>query len=118
MRTANPYQAPKNSDSSAAATAVQHRWLVILSGWLAVLLEVLPLEADVLYYLSRPPPNVAGFVAAKAMFMTVILSPLITFVKLNGWNALNDMKFRVYVTFAIVGFNFILSAFILVRILR
>lgn len=116
MTTIDPYRAPEFLDEPETADRplLQHRWLMILSSWLALLLELLPVEANVLYQLSRPQANVAALVAVKLMFMTVILSPLAAFVKINGWDAVHQMQGRIVTIGVVMGLSLLLFVNMLV----
>lgn len=119
MTAGDPYRVPEIPPESDAVAGqpIQHRWLVILSCWLAILLELLPVEADVLYDLSQRPPGVAALVAVKLMFMTVILSPLAAFVKINGWDAVHQMQGRIITIGVVMGLSLLLFASMLLPLL-
>jgi uncharacterized membrane protein YozB (DUF420 family) len=106
METTNPYQSPLAS--SVAGTRpplpVRGRWLIFVSLVLAVLIEVLPTEADILVAAYRDS-DISLFLATKVICLAVILFPLATYVSLNGWRGVKDEKGRIIAIAIIVLLN-------------
>lgn len=61
---------------------------------LAVVFEVLPTEADVLFVFARSPHKLIGYLVAKLVFLAIILFPISIYSWLNGWRALKIVKAR------------------------
>jgi hypothetical protein len=83
--------------------------LVRTSLLLAVLLEVIPLEGDILDHIIHSTAKGEGIlllVVLKAIFLAIILSPLIVYVVRNGLRSLALAKGQVAIVSIIVGINF------------
>ena len=83
--------------------------LVRASVFLAVVLEVIPLEGDILDHIIHVTAKGEGIlllIVLKAVFLAVILLPLIVYVVRNGLRALALAKGRVAIVSIIVGINF------------
>jgi len=80
-------------------------------------LEGLPTEADVLHTFVMGPVNLPMYLAVKALFLLVILSPIGVYIRLNGWAGLHLVKGRAIAISIIVGFNLVLSTLVVVNIL-
>jgi len=93
----NPYQSPRAALGAPSGSAEQRlihwNWLVFLSLVAAILIEVLPTEASVLYSLRTKGTLVV--VAAKTGCVAAILLPLVLFVLRNGWRGIMTVKVRV-----------------------
>ena len=71
----------RNADH-AGEPAIRDLWLVKVSVSLALLLEVIPLEIEVVH-ISLVTGNIRYALAAKAIFLTLILLPLFIYVARN-----------------------------------
>ena len=81
---------------------VRGRWLVSVIVVLAVYIELLPFEADLMYG-SPLSESVLLALAAKVTCLTLILLPLVIYVLLNGVSALKYVRGRVTVVAVIVA---------------
>ena len=91
--------------------------LVKMSVFLAFFLEVIPLEADILFqcYIYKDFPH---FLALKLFFLTLIFLPLLIYVKRNGLYALKYVQGRVTIVAMIVVFNMVLQCIYWVQCVR
>jgi len=89
--------AGSKSDGSAGSERreppIRGEWLVGISVFLAVFLEVIPLEADALNALIWSG-SFLQVLLLKAAFVALILMPLAGFVRLNGWRGLTSKTVR------------------------
>lgn len=117
----NPYESPKtecNGESlSENAQPPRAGWLIFVSVLLAILLEVLPTEVDVLVTLLQRR-DLQRFLAFKSAFLVAILLPLLVYVALNGWRALRVYAVRVGIILAIVVLQLIFNVFMIVDMLH
>jgi hypothetical protein len=90
---------PTNRPSTTPA--VRNKFLVNLSVFLAVWFEVLLMEPDVVYELIAYG-HVALALATKAVCLTLILSPLMIYVRRDGLRALKCVWGRVTLVVVIV----------------
>jgi hypothetical protein len=114
--TTNPFRSPMTAPARRSRVSVPawSRWLVFTSLVLAVLIEVLPTEADVMWVALRRG-DVLLFVAAKAFFLTLILGPLLIYVGMNGRLGVRAAWRRIAVISIIVGVKFAMDAAVLVN---
>jgi hypothetical protein len=97
--------------------AVRDIWLVRVSSLLAVFLEVVPIEIDIIGVLLSYRA-LALVVAVKAICLTAILLPLVIYVLRNGLSALRRVRGRVAVIGFIVVINLVLNVVTVWRDLR
>jgi hypothetical protein len=84
--------------------AIPKTGLVKASVFLAVFLEVIPFEADIIY--SSPVTDSILFaLVVKATCLIVIFTPLMLYVKQNGWSALRFVRGRVAIVVVIAAIN-------------
>jgi hypothetical protein len=93
----NPYQSPRAAlgapSRSPEQTEIHWSWLVFLSLLAAILIEVLPTEATVLYSLRTK--GTLLLVAGKIGCVAAILLPLVLYVLRNGWRGIMPVKGRI-----------------------
>jgi hypothetical protein len=82
----NPYQSPAALDESVIIKPLDldagvH--LVATSLWLAIFCELLPLEADCVYF-ALQSRNVLGFLLLRGIFLAIVLGPLFRYFQLSG----------------------------------
>ena len=83
-------------------TAPRAIWLVRMSVFFAVCLEVVPMEMELMNGVSWPG-SLALVLLVKAGCLTLIFLPLLIFVFLNGVRALEQVRGRVIVVVVIVA---------------
>ena len=97
---------------------VRAEWLVPTSVTLAILLEVLPVEADFSYgHLFGFPTRVQTILSAKLVCVAMILAPLAIYYVLNGYRGLRHARGRVIAVCLIVLLRFILDLYAIISIL-
>ena len=111
---------PKSSETTTIQAENKHRlkgqWLVFTSLILAILLEVLPTEADILFVAMRLG-NIPLFLAVKAAMLGIILLPLLVFFRLNGYKMHAAVSTRLKIIAAIVIINLIMNSLALIHFL-
>lgn len=100
MRTRMDEHDNRNADH-AGEPAIRDLWLVKVSVSLALLLEVIPLEIEVVH-ISLVTGGIRYALAAKAIFLTLILLPLFIYVARNRLRTLGRERGRVAVIFLVV----------------
>lgn len=113
----NPYESPAASSESSSVAPVKCGWLATVSVVLAVICEVLPTEADVLFAILMRPHSLFGYLLAKLAFLALILSPIGIYGWLNGWQGLKHAQGRVISVGLIVGVNLLMSLAVVVKLL-
>jgi hypothetical protein len=112
----NPYEspsaAPGQPSTSWREAAVRWEWLVSTSLILAVLIEVLPTEADVLF-IALLHKDVSRFLVAKAVCVAVVLAPLVLYVAINGRRGVMAAKRKILVIGVIVVLKLALDVYAL-----
>jgi hypothetical protein len=84
--------------------------LVTASVLLAVFLEVLPGEAD--FAIGHGPvTTVRDIVTAKLICVSIILAPLVLYVKENGRSAIRFVRARVFVLFVILSLRLVFDIY-------
>jgi hypothetical protein len=78
--------------------------LVKISLGLAIFLEVLPTEADVLSTFMSPRPYLPGLILAKLGFLTLILAPLFQYIRLNGRRGVKAASGKIKLIALILAF--------------
>lgn len=89
----NPYQAPPLADDTNPARPLRWTWLPFVSLILAVLIEFLPTEADILFVLRDQ--GIFTLILAKASCLTIILAPLLVYFLWNGWKSIAIVRGKV-----------------------
>ena len=82
----NPYQSPAVLDESAMIEPLDELagdHLVNTSLWLAVFCELLPLEADCVFFALRSS-NLLEFLLFRGAFLVIVLGPLFRYLQLSG----------------------------------
>jgi hypothetical protein len=92
---------------------VRHLNLVSTSLLFAFWFEVVPLEGDLLT-MAMYAGSFPGVVAIKLTCVSLILYPLVRFVRLNGWRALRHACIRVSLIVAIVAVHLSWTIYLLV----
>jgi hypothetical protein len=82
----------------------------------AILVEVLPVEADFLLLAFIKPGSIAIYALIKVFFLTVILAPLAWFFFKHGLSAFRFARKRILLVAAIVGVNLIANLIVIARI--
>lgn len=116
----NPFPLPSPAESEPVPGGVQvrDRWLVVFSFYTALLLEVAPFEADILFAWAWRPRDLASFAVIKLLSLSVILGPLALFVRFNGWRGLRLFPGRTITIGIVVGINLAMNALAIARMLR
>ncbi len=114
----NPYESPSSTLLGDAATtekaAARGLGLVTTSFVLAVLIEVFPTETDMTAVAFFAQRNVPAFLTEKAIFLSIILAPLLLYFWINGWRGVMAAKRRIVAIGIIVVLKLALDAFWLV----
>ncbi len=103
---------PKLPDPAVAASTtsipylVRGRVLVRDSLMLAIFIEVLPTEADLVAVLLSQM-YIGLFLLAKAACLAIILLPLSVYIGLNGWKGLSAVKGKFAAICIVVGLNLV-----------
>ena len=84
--------------------AIRGKWLVRMSTLFAICLEVIPIEMDVVSVLWSMRAVVL-VLAVKVTCLTLILLPLVIYIRLNGRTALKCVWGRVVIVVLIVAIN-------------
>jgi len=113
----NPIRAPEEHEPVPDESHIRDRWLILLSFYAALLLEVVPLEADVLFAYALHPKDLVSFAVIKLLFLSVILGPLALFVCLNGLTGLKSYPGRTITIGIVVGLNLAMNFMVIARML-
>jgi hypothetical protein len=90
--------------------------LVTASVVLAVFIEVLPVEAD--FAIGHGPvTTVRDIVTSKLVCLSIILAPLVFYVKENGRSAIRFVRARVLVLFLILSLRLVFDIYRIVLLL-
>ena len=113
---------PKSSSSesvgeSASGDAIRHRWLVPASLACAVLLEILPVEAGLLFAAAVNGSPVL-FVVIKLLCLAAIVAPLAVYLRINGRPGVAAVSQRLAIIGGIVVLNLVLNAIVVANVLR
>jgi len=90
----NPYQPPPPADVLNPDMPLRWTWLPLVSLILAVLIEVLPTEIDILLVLRDQ--GILKLILAKVCCLAIILAPLTVYVSLNGWKGIAFVRGKVW----------------------
>jgi hypothetical protein len=111
--------ASENSQQQVSAFPQRaHPWLLSLSVLLVTLIEIVPVEIDILYdhYLNRNYPSILAF---KLLFVSVILLPSLVFRHLNHMSRMALCYYgRFQFTIVVVSLWLLADLFIIVRSLN
>lgn len=116
----NPYQspfAPSTSSPVQVAVAIpKGTGLATASLLLAICIEVLPTEADMVWGITAASGairdtafSLAVLLAVKAVSLPIILGPLVAFVWINGWRGLAAVRRRTAAVGMIVGLKVLMD---------
>lgn len=114
----NPVQSTEESEPVPDESHIRDRWLIFLSFYAALLLEVVPFEADVLFAYALRPSDLVSFAVIKLLFLSGILGPLALFVCLNGWTGLKSYPGRTITIGIVVGLNLAMNVIVIAKMLR
>jgi hypothetical protein len=116
----NPYQSPLASPDEAPATppagGIAGRWLVRLSLLLAIMIEVVPIEADIASVLLYAG-DVPRFLMVRAVCLAAVLGPLSVYLWLNGKAGIREAKGRITAITIIVVVKLAAETYAVIRVL-
>jgi hypothetical protein len=117
----NPYESPLSAPGHHPVPldepSVRHRWLASTGLILAVLIEVFPLEVDLLV-MALIRKDVPYFLMAKGICLAVVLAPLFLYVLMNGWRGVMAAKGRITAIGVIVVLRLVLDIIGLIHFLQ
>lgn len=116
--TLNNQEVSESASSLPKDRQIRHTWLLSVSLLLVILIEIVPVEIDILYdhYLNRKFLTILAF---KLMFLTVILSPSLLFKQLNQMSSLKFCRYgRFQFTIVVVSMRLLADLFLIVRSLN
>ncbi len=112
---------PEHPVVAAERTHCRHRWLLNLSLFLAIALQCLPVESDIVFaiHLADGTKSACVFriLCLKVAVLTAIFGPLAVFLRCNKWQVKQILySIQGIATCAISGLGILLTAVVIVRV--
>jgi hypothetical protein len=112
----NPYESPLSEcdppSQCSAKSYLRGAWLVFASLLLAIFIEVFPTETDVLVVGKLSGRGIVYLLAVKAIFLAIIITPLLIYFLINGRRGLQTAKGRITTIGIIIAANIVMNLFI------